>query len=197
MHERLLSEAARPDPKVVLGMLLRPYSLGHELWLAKFGNPLSDSDKATPTQLSEAVLVCSHTWRQMDRLPWDPIINLKLWIWKRRSRHLDFKSELAKFTSYRTKGSLEFQLSEITDPSRGSSRLPGTPFLLRLQQWLMLTFRLSEAESWDYPYGLAKMRWACFWEQEEGLKVYNAHDAEFDRFVEEQEKKGREQCQAS
>jgi hypothetical protein len=57
-----------------------------------------------------------------------------------------------------------------------------------LQQWLILYLRLSEVEAWDYPYGLAKCRWACYWEQEQGLKIYNAHDAEFDAFVAEQER---------
>jgi hypothetical protein len=177
-------------------MLLRPYSLGHELWLSKLGNPLWFSDYANPRELYEAVLICSQTWRQIDQMPWEPLIRLKLWIWKRRSRKMNFKTELLKFSAYRDSGQVEFPLSEVTEPTRGQSRLPGCPFLLRLQQWLMLNLRLSEAESWDYPYGMAKCRWACHWEQEEGLRIYNAHDAEFDRFVEDQERKGQEQCQA-
>ncbi len=56
----------------------------------------------------------------------------------------------------------------------------------------MSHLRLTESQAWDYPLGLAKMRWACHWEQESGLDIYNAHDAVFDAFVREQEAK-REQ----
>jgi len=197
MHERLLSEAARPTPQVVLGMLLRPYSLGHELWLTKLGNPLAESSECTPRELAEAVLICSQSWRENERMAFDFWIGLKLKIWKHRVGRMNLVEETKKFVAYRNNGSMEFPISVVEEPSRGTSpRIPGCPFLLRLQQWLMLTLRLSEAEAWDYPYGMAKCRWACHWEQEGGLKIYNAHDAEFDRFVEEQERKGEEQCQA-
>jgi hypothetical protein len=40
------------------------------------------------------------------------------------------------------------------------------------------------------------MRWAAHWEQEGGLSIKNYHDEDFDRFVMEQEAKGRKQCPA-
>lgn len=55
--------------------------------------------------------------------------------------------------------------------------------MLSLQQWLMLTLRLTEAEAWDYPVGLAKMRWATYWEREGGLEICNEQEAEFDAAV--------------
>jgi hypothetical protein len=97
------------------------------------------------------------------------------------------EQELEKFLAYRNEGLLEFRLSEIPKAdSGGPARMSGTPFILRLQQWLMDQFRLSEAEAWDYPVGLAKMRWAAHWESQGGMEVYNAHEAEFDQFVAEQ-----------
>jgi hypothetical protein len=109
----------------------------------------------------------------------------------------DFQKELEVFAKYRLEGSLEFPPSNVLHPHAGPPpRLPGCPMLLRLQQFLMLEFGLSESEAWDYPLGLAKMRFAAFWEQEGSFDIYNQHDADFDAFVAEQERKGAEQCQA-
>jgi hypothetical protein len=47
----------------------------------------------------------------------------------------------------------------------------------------MREFRLSEAAAWDYPVGMAKMRWAAHWEAEGGLDVYNAHESEADAHI--------------
>lgn len=65
--------------------------------------------------------------------------------------------------------------------------MPGAPFLLRLYQFLVTHLGVSEAAAWDYPYGFAKMQWQTYWESEGGLDLYNAHEAEFDAYVAQQE----------
>jgi hypothetical protein len=194
MHEAALALAALPAPTVVFGMLLRPYSLGHELFLIREQNPIAlGTCKVEREHLALAVLICCQSYEEAKRTAFDPLIRLKLWLWKRRTRHCDFKTELAAFREYQKQGSLEFPVSDVVRPDRKpSSRAPGTPFILRLHQWLIEHLRLTEVQAWDYPLGLAKMRWACHWEMEGGLDIYNAHDAEFDRFVSEQEAKGQE-----
>jgi hypothetical protein len=232
MHEPLLFTAALPARTTCLGLPLRPYSIGHELHLWRDQNVLlfnEDTPNQFPALLS-AVLICCHSWQELQRLTDDPLLRFKLWIWRRRiawtgrkwagksarrnrgSSPVSFPppphpptfiaSELAIFRAYRQAGIAEFPLSDVTHPSSGPPpRSPGAPFLLRLQQWLMLTLHLTEAQAWDYPYALAKMRWAAYWEEQQGLEVYNQHDAEFDAFVAEQEAKGaaeikrRKQCQ--
>jgi hypothetical protein len=49
----------------------------------------------------------------------------------------------------------------------------------------MVTLRMSETQAWDYPVGLAKMRWAAYWEEQAGLEVYNEDNAEMDRLASE------------
>lgn len=202
MHETLLARAAKPAPVVVLGLLMRPFSIGHQLLLQRESNPLAESNQAPPVKLIEAALFCSQTWRENEKMPFDPFINFKMFLWglRLRPRLRKFLAlEMASFTAYRDAGSLEFPISDRPRPDSGASeprRPPGTPFLLRLQQFLMVTFHLSEAQAWDYPFGLAKMRWLCHWEEQDGIDVYNHHDAEFDRYVAEQEAKGKEQINA-
>lgn len=192
MHEPLLAQAALPAPEIVLGMLLRPYSIGHELFLIRERSPLLTSAAASRSALSRAVLICSTSWEEGRHIPFERFLGLKFWIWRRRTRNLPLNGEIVAFRRYRRAGSLEFPLADTIRPSGTPPRPPGAPFLLRLQQWLMITLNLSESQAWDYPLGLAKMRWATHWEQEAGLEIYNFHDAEFERFVAEQEAGGKE-----
>ena len=190
MHEAALARAALPAPTVCLGMLLRSYSLGHELWLIRESNSVL---RGTHDGLPAAVLICCQSWNQLQTMRSDPLLGLKLkvWGWRTRRARLNIETELAKFNAYREEGLLEFPISQVPRSDRGPApRLPGTPFILRLQQWLMVHLRLSEDEAWDYRVGLAKMRWAAHWEQEGGLNVYNAYEAEEDAFIAYWESKG-------
>lgn len=204
MHEAVLARAAMPPSVVCLGLLLRPYSIGHAVLLIR--DNLIDAEPDLP-HLAQAVLICCQSWRENERMQFDRWLNFKLWIWKRRIRRQmtedrrqnpssvlrPLSSELAVFRSYLEAGNAEFRISDAPRPEYSTSpRMPGSPFMLRLQQWLMTHFGLSEEAAWDYPLALAKMRWCAHWEQEGGLDIYNEHDAEFDRYVAEQEAKGAE-----
>lgn len=183
MHELALSRAALPAPVTCLGRELKPYSLGHELWLIRESNAVL---RGSVEGLHGAVLICSHTWDELKELRswrWQSL-DLKLWHW--RTRKIDPRAELLKFIEYRNNGLLEFAPSEIIRPDRETSgRTLGAPFILRLQQWLMTHFRITESQAWDYPVGLAKMRWATHWEAEGCFEIKNAAEAEFDEFVAE------------
>ncbi len=57
MHSPLLAQAALPAPTVVCGMLLRPFSLGHELLLIR-ENLQSAICRQQLDSLCGAVLIC-------------------------------------------------------------------------------------------------------------------------------------------
>lgn len=188
MHEAALAEAALPAPTIILGLTMRQYSLGHELWLIRQGNPLIVGDTVAPEHVREAALICCHSWLGVMAMNKDWLIRLKLKIWRWRIRKVNSMEAAAAFQKYRKLGALEFPISDTIKPSSGSpSRQPGSPFLIRLMQFLVLKMRKSEVEAWDYPLGLAKMQYAAYWESEGALDVYNDHDASFDKFMEEQE----------
>jgi hypothetical protein len=212
MHESALARAALPAPTICLGMLLRPYSLGHELWLIRENCAIL---RGSPDGLATAVLICCQSWTQLQTMRSDWLLGLKLWLWRRRikraSTDVGFQQKATKktkaerpafsslpslpsvksylhretqtFLEYRNAGLLEFPASEIIDPDSSASRSLGAPFVLRLQQWLMTHFHLTEAQAWDYPAGLAKMRWATHWESEGAFKIKNASESEFDQFI--------------
>jgi hypothetical protein len=192
MHEPLFAQAALPAETTICGVPLRPYSLGHELYLIREKSPLLFGGEALPPDLFQAIWICGSTWNEMQRpgyLDW-----LKLWIIDRRVRKCgDCAEEIEAFLQYRANGCLEFPLSEIAKPSSGPSpRQAGAPFIGRLHHFLVTQYRLSIAEAWDFRCGEAKMRWMTHWEQEGGLDIYNDHDASFDRYIQEQEARGKE-----
>ncbi len=199
MHELLLARAAWPNPVVVTGLLLTPYSIGHDLRLIKLGNPLAVSNGATAwEQLNTAAMICHQTWRECEHMPWDPFIRLKLWLWKRRRRKCDFKTELEKFIVYRDAGSLEFPPGGIAPNDRPTPpRPPGCPFLLRLYQFVHSHWNEADAKQfdtpWDYPLGLAKCIYGAHLEEHGCWEIYGDLEAKIDASIMEMEKKGAEQ----
>jgi hypothetical protein len=184
MHEAAFCRAALPAPTQVLGLTLLPYSLGHELYLQREG--LADGSWATGDggRLRLAVLICCESFAGAGRLKQDRLLKLKMRLWEWRARKADLGRERMVFEAYRENGSEEFPPSDLPRIRSGpAARPPGSPFLLRLHQFLVTTLHKSEAEAWDYPLGLAKMQWASYWEEQGGLDIYNASDAEHDAFV--------------
>ena len=121
MQEAALSMAALPNPARVLGLAMRPYSLGHELFLIREFNPLvEEGAKAKLEDLKAAALICCQSHEECRRMRDDPLIKLKLWLWNKRCARLGFRRELRKFRQYRNSGLLEFRHSDIPRP--GSSR---------------------------------------------------------------------------
>ena len=165
MHEAALARAALPAPCQVLGLPLRPYSLGHELYLLREGigaeHPTSNTQHRTSKnaqeELIKAVALCSESWASAAGLQTDWLLGLKMWIWKRRLRRVvDWEAERQAFENYREAGSLEFPLSNLPRQHAGPApRPPGCPFLLRLHQFLVTKLRLRKRRRgitrWGWP----------------------------------------------
>lgn len=191
MHEPLLSQAAAAAPTVCLGLLLEPYSIGHEVLLFRNESPFISGEREPELKdIITAVVICAHTWTQTQTMHRDWLLAFKVWLWRRRLRQIDLPFEISRFRHYMATGSLEFPESEIPNTDRGPApRMPGAPFLLRLQHWLMVTLHLKEPAAWDYPLGLAIMRWQAHWEERGGFAIYNypelVHDGQVKRAQEE------------
>lgn len=204
MHEAALARAAAPAQAVVLGMLLRPLSLGHVLYFHReeIHKEIS-SGKLSANHLSTAVLICCQSWDQLKSMRSDWLLSLKLWIWKRRTARAEFKhsksvgavgsyfrSEAEKFLSYVAEGSIDLPLSDTPRADVAKGRPMGSPFILSVHSWIVEHLRLTESQAWDYPYGLGRMRFACHAESQGHIDIYNEADDSMNRFVAEQEAMG-------
>lgn len=184
MHEAALARAALPAPSVILGLPLRPYSLGHELWLIRRDNPfVTPGVDHTPARTREAVMICANDWDSLQKFnrSWLALIALKVWRW--RTRDADFALATADFANYRAAGCLDFRYNK---PTAGkAARRAGAPFILRLHQWIMEHHRLTYSRAWDFPMGMATMCWAAHCEREGTLEVFNEVDEASETFVRE------------
>jgi hypothetical protein len=143
--------------------------------------------------LASAVWICANSWIENRAIRQDLLARLKIRIWQFRCRRFDFAAEAMAFQRYVVAGSSEFPISDILDPTKGpSGRISGAPLLLRLHDFLAARFGMNDAAAWDHPLGLAKMRWAAYWEGEGGLEIANAQEEKFNQAVAEAERKGAE-----
>jgi len=188
VHERTYAEAVLPSETFVLGLRMRPYAIGHELWLTRQGNPILGTGPVEPRHAYEAALICSEDWAGTLRLNRDPFLPAKIRLWKWRTRKYDLSLEVAEWRNYREAGSLAFRLHETANGKR-QSRSPGAPFLLRLVRMLMTQHRLTEAQALDYPLGLAQMHYEAWLEEEGAVEIWNEADQQFEDYIREREAK--------
>ncbi len=187
MHEQSLSQAALPAPTRILGLLMRPYSLGHELHLLREQNPIlsGGSDNVTRSDLAQAVLICSQTFEECRQMSFDWLLWLKLYSWRRRVRKYPTGTHVQAFHEYRRDGSRQLPASSTPRADRPPGRAAGAPFLLRLYQFIVIQLREPIDRAWDYPLGLAQMQFATYWEEQGGFDVMNEHDVIHDAKVRE------------
>lgn len=197
MHEWAFANAALPSPVTILGLNLRPFSLGHELWLIREGSSLAftSNQKPNAVDLPYAALVCSETFDELHGMNRDRFVALKLMLWRWRiarmqKRGMDLIQRMNRFLEYRNAGCAEFPGELPTNLS--NARPLGAPYLLRLHNFVWLKLGKTESEAWDYPYGLAKMRYA---EYLEGLGCWNIkgeYELEYDKARDEWERENPE-----
>jgi hypothetical protein len=172
--------AATQRPEQVLRLTLQPFSVGHKLLLERLQSPFLRADsKPLYEDLIRAALVCALPFaaRRDGRL-----FNLKLKIWLWRARKVsDWQGEVEKLRVHIATGSLCPRIK----PEGG--RAPGSPWTLRLYQFLTLVLKVPPAQAWDYPYGMAQFEWCGYWEGEGSLKVWNEDDQNFENWCNEQD----------
>ena len=170
----------------VLGLAMRPYSLGHELWLIRQDNPLavlfSDSKPIPAASLLEAALICEHTFdqnRAMNSSLWETF-KIKLWA-KRAGKKFNAFAELEKFQKYRNECLVEFPCqSPASSSDSAPSRYLGAPFLIRVHSFLVSQFHLTNSQAWDEPFGFSKMRYAAWMEENRRMEIKNEMDLKVD-----------------
>ena len=176
MYEKLFAQAVLPAPVQVFGRELKTYSLGHELWFER-----QDLLPVTALNVSTAAFLCLQNASEISGMNHDFLIRLKLKIWNRHIRKFNLFNEFKKFEAYRTAGSLELPCQSPAQSFDATpSRFLGSPFLIRLEQFLVLHFRLTESQAWDYPFGLAKMHYATWMEDARRMEVKNESDLKVD-----------------
>jgi hypothetical protein len=194
-------QAALPEPVVILGQVLKPFSLGHRKILLSKDNAFVRGTDPTLGDLIFAVFVCCQTYEEcldsFDRgvllpQPWlhrflrvEPKrMRLDQWLyeWGKLFDKIDVKAEMAAFAEYIAKGSLRAR-EHANDP--GASM--GTCYIQSVQ--IVLTGKLghSLSEALNKPWGEAMQDYQAFWEMEGRIKLFSPEDEAHLRAVRELE----------
>ena len=191
MHDAAFASAALQSPVTILKLALRPYSVGHELWLQAENNPLNSLQEPLPNSrilgrhVVEAVWICAHSWRELRSMHQAWLTPFKIAAWRRRNRGADLAPAAADFQNYRRAGSTAPPMGPID----GAGRDLGGPPLAGITQFLLESrLALSADEAMDFPLGLAYWHYAVHREGKGALKILNAGEMEFEEWCEGQER---------
>jgi len=159
-------QAAYCQPPRVLGVQLRPFSLGHLLLLEGLGNPFVAWGTGSRAELFAAVLVCSHTMAENGRVLFGgrlPLWRLIWWALRWPERRIG--PERDAFVRY---------LADYTaTPEHWESESDGKGFRAPWQYHFVLVlcreFGMGWAEAWNAPVALAR---CCYdtWAETQGDK---------------------------
>ena len=93
---KILAETG-PQAPVVLGVRLVPYTVGHAIVLQRLRSPYVLGGEITPSDLAEAVLVCSQSPLESIKSIKSIWKDLALWLWGKRIQRMNLLAESDKF----------------------------------------------------------------------------------------------------
>jgi hypothetical protein len=157
-------EAALPEPFTILGLRLRPLSMGHLIILHRIGSPfVVDTEELTGLgDLAVACLICSKTYQEGQELISDPDLPGALYRWGRRltkphwwnrRREIDLAEKFGLFADY-IKAATEIPDHYWTQ--EGGS--VDAPMVQTVKVQLLMKTSLTETELLDRPWRL------CLWD---------------------------------
>lgn len=164
-------QAAIPEPFKIFGRRLSPFTLGHELFLQRFGSAYSTKQKAVPT-IEELTLAAFFCFRPYDALVKQfnaetLIPRFKLWTRLLRFKKIDWQEKHAAFYVYLNHYR---KTPEIIKKSKGES-ITGAPWEQMLKVDLMKNLHQSEAAVLSTPYCLAVWNYLTFYEGEQAVQI--------------------------
>lgn len=189
MHDLAFADAARPTQVRCLRLVLRDYSLGHELLLLRSRNPLLCLPEAEFNELSlaeqifairSAVAVCHQSWSDSQK----PQRGIYLWSWL--TRHADYASEIAEFRNYLNAAHqfLPRPSQTAVEASLGrqqKGRNLGAPFLAQLVNFIaprVRQFDVGVVSVWDFPFAIAHHLYFSQLESDGGMYIENQDECD-------------------
>lgn len=183
MNPFLFADAAISKPEKILGLWLRPYSIGHEILLTSERNALVITTPETFSTLKEsdgcfavirAVLICSRNHA-------DNLAAAKSKFPDKIYSKADFEKAVAEFRLYRDKGSTfpnppdrEAEAIANAGSNDDGGRQLGSELMPRLINFLCFRAEaLGYGNVYDIPYGLALNLFFTDLEMEGRLKIEN------------------------
>jgi len=175
-NEKFLNAIA-PEPYTVLGLRLKPFSLGHAILLQRHGcDPVRDYES-----LITGVTICAHTWDEFHTLADDKWLPWRMRIWAWRVGNFNIVAKIKMFNEYVADAMESPEVFESND--KPSNRL-GAPFFSVLKTTLCAKLGYTRDEALNLPFGEALFDYFSFWEIEGGCELVGDHDLEMREMAE-------------
>jgi hypothetical protein len=179
INERFL-KAVAPEPYTILGLRLKPFSLGHAILLQRHGcDPVRDYES-----LVTGVTICAHTWKEFHTLADDKWLPWRMRIWAWRVGAFNILEKIKFFNDYVGEAMESPDVFECND--KPANRL-GAPFFSVLKTTLCAKLGYSRDEALNLPFGEGLFDYFSFWEIEGGCELVGDHDLEMKKLAEDME----------
>lgn len=177
--------AAIPEPVAILGVRLRPFSLGHVLLLNRFGNAFGTVKRPELADLIQAIVICSQDYADALADMDDPDLPAHVARWQRklaprnwlgiRQPGLGFspRDALAAFAAYVREGS-SFPLFSVDESKIGG--VVAVPMVQSVKVTLQSKMHLAESEVLNRPWGLCLWDYFTLHAQEGNCKIGDTAD---------------------
>jgi hypothetical protein len=168
-------KAAHPEPFRILGKDLKPFCMGHELLLQRFGNRFSIESGEQPTveDLAQAAYICSHPYSRGFNLDGFNIA-FRARVWRRVFGQKYLLNALILFQQYIE---AHTQIPEYEFDDKAKERETGTPLIQAVKICLMKHTKRSEDEVLNLPFALAFWDYLSFAESQENIRIIGVEAA--------------------
>lgn len=178
---RAFIEALIPTPYRILGLRLRPFSLGHLMILRRFDCAYVTGEETTPGDLLLGLIVCSMTYeeaidaihcgRLVDEVErWGKVVSKRRWFGLRAAKPFDLMEKSRLFVEYLAAGNRcpkAFYDAKPTPPKNA-------PVEQILRVCLMRDLHLSESEIMNQPLALSWWDYMTLGELNDRLRLFDA-----------------------
>lgn len=163
-----------PEPQILLGVQLRPFSLGHLVLLHRLGSAYATGGTPDISDLVSSVFTCSQTYAEAEavlttgKVPvkqkgWfgSKLVDMPLpdamALWQEQIGPFDFTEKSSEFAAYTKAGSKHPLVSSVRGSDGGNS-VNDCPFVQQVKVVLMSKLNFREADLLDRPWSL------CLWD---------------------------------
>lgn len=165
-----------PEPYTVLGRKLKPFSIGHEILLERFGSHYALTSEKAPgySDLILSVFICSRTFEEClsDLAHKRCGLRLRAWGWYCGSFDVwEAKRFFARYIAEHATWPKKFWVEKDI-----SSKRSGAPFVQALKVRLQKDMGYSESEALNAPYSVALWNYMTALENSGVIRLFSEED---------------------
>lgn len=166
--------AAIPEPVILLGQRLHPYSLGHHILLERFENPFVVGGDADVTDLFTGVLICCNEYDEFIKLIREDDIVTLVKRWAKTLGNFDTASIAKAFKEYIEDSFSNFPKYWVDDKHKDAKASSNFPQSIKMR--LLRSTNLTEQEILNRPLALCVWDVCTLLEQDGAISMFSKDD---------------------